>query len=1662
MLTHFSVAVDTACSSTLVALDMACAYLQRNQADGMLVAGASLFLDPGAILDRGAMGGAFSTSGRCHAFDAKADGYVKAEAINAVYLKRFDDALRDGDPIRAVIRGTAVNADGKTPTLTQPSSEAHAAAIRAAYKSAGISNLNDTGYLECHGTGTLTGDPLEIAGIASVFAATRTADKPLLIGSIKSNIGHSEPAAGLSGLLKAVMAVERGLIPGNPTFITPNPRIPFDASRVKASRTNVRWPKSTIRRASVNSYGFGGANAHAIVESVDSYMRDYQRRFISSYDVRAYSSLADVTDDGVHLEFDKASQLLVFSANDKDSLKQNIEAISNHLLNPSVNLKLSDIAYTMSERRSHHFHRAFIVTDTPEYLPGSEITGKKRAQAPRVGYIFTGQGAQWSQMGRQLLKTFSTARATVLALDKALQTLPDPPKWSLMSELSEKRDSVALRNPEFSQPLTTALQLAMLSVFEDWNIRPDAVVGHSSGEIAAAVSAGFLSPEEAIKVAYLRGLSAKKCPPEVPLTMLAVGLSEEDVAQYLGASVEIACYNSPKSLTLSGPYDTLERVRDEIQKDGHFARLLQVDLAYHSKYMDAIGDRYAKMLHEHCPESIRYGNGVTMYSSVTTQAMGHKQAIGPQYWQMNMVNPVRFSQAASLMLSGSEGVDFLIEVGPSNALAGPVLQITRAMFGDKPQVEYAPAAKRGPEPVLSMLHVAGKLWASGGDVSISKVNGYHNPSFIVDLPNYRWNRSYKYWFEPLPSMEWRHRKFITHDLLGTKTLSSTWGYPSWMKNLHLSDVSWLRGHEVGDRYIFPAAGYLTMVVEAAYQAAVVNLWSDEKKVEGFRYRFKDVKFLKALNIPETERTKLMTVFSPVYAALQQWYEFTVQNYSNDAWSTCCTGLIRVEDGSLPPLQQLDLLKPLRHPVSGLTSYDKMARNGFKYGPDFQRLKSYEWTWGATETRAIISLKSPESQYKQSSYPIHPVSLDSFFQLCGFPGSQIEDTWTEKSLPLPGGIDSLVVSARRDRDGDYIGHTAAKYIGSGSPQSANNYKMDGGIYDPVDGSPVLEIKGMKFDALEIAADRTLKHVYANTAWDAHVSLNSQEALAKLLQQPPSLGGPNHGSVESIKDVKIQDGEHESKDTSDNPRDTLQRILDLISHQKPILDVLEVNTEPDNQNCLWLKRGAATRKAFSTYLYTSSNSETVQSCKDSNLDMRNATFEVLDLTDGQNPLPGPKYDLAILNATNLSEDKVKTLLLNVKQAINEEGQLILQTTDQLLTHEVTEKSLTSIGFPRIKRFSTQSNASLVLAEAQTSIPSSHEISCVTFLDNGSQQSQDLRSALEQLGWQIQLHQGSTEAIVPKSTIVVLDEIYEVVSSQFNAQQWSMLQDLIQKECNLLWVTSGAQLDVKNPMLATTHGLLRVISNEEPHLHLVTLDIEDPSASTSADALDVCMKLLTEPGPRFKDETELVERQCIIYVPRVVADEPLNEAKAEDVRGRTPRDVDLRTPKTCIRLQAERIGAMDSIQWTEVSPEPLALEDDWIEVDIKAAGVNFKDIATILGIVLGDGKLLGGDAAGVISGMGPGVQGFKLGDRVLAMIPGSFANKLYLQYQFAYRIPDYMSFEEAATLPVVYLTAVYGILDLAKLKKNQRVLIHSATGGLGNAVIQICKYVGAEVSR
>lgn len=703
----------------------------------------------------------------------------------------------------------------------------------------------------------------------------------------------------MSGVLKAVLAVERGLIPGNPTFEIPNPKIDFVASKILASNTTASWPEAMIRRASVNSFGFGGSNAHAIVEHPHVLNPHHEEKGVTSYASSNDDIFVDEEDDV------QARQLLVFSANDDVSLRASVRELLRHLSDPAVKIDPVDLAYTLSQRRTRHFYQAYIVAQGSKFRESQVVYGKLR-ESLRIGLVFTGQGAQWPQMGRELLAHHLVARSTIDHLDETLQGMSDPPLWTLKQKLVDPRSSNHMRLPQYSQPLVTALQLALVAVLHDFGLDPTMVVGHSSGEIAVAVAAGFLSPEDGIKVAYLRGKAAKnsQAAQKFKLKMLAVGLGSEDTQQYLGlsSSITVACHNSPKSITLSGPVQNLENLQKIVKANGHFARLLMVDLAYHSPYMHGVAEDYRNLLIRNCPTLGTRHTSTNIQFFSTVEGRLRERPTDADYWVSNMVCPVLFEQGVSAMVKEG-GAEHLIEIGPSSALAGPINQIKQAIGQTSESFAYSATLVRGEGSTRPLFEVAGTLFFSGLDMNFAKVGGSQcpqsQPCVIIDLPNYQWNHFVKYWHESWASKDWRYRPFPLYDLLGTKVLNTAWSTPTFKRTLRLNEVPWIRDHMLGPNIIFPGSVYIAMAVKAVFQmekASGLEILGNVNGVEGASYHLRDVRLLRVLVLQENTNHHLFLSCYPGQGPAQTWRRFHISSLKDDSWTEHCVGFVRI---SLP-------------------------------------------------------------------------------------------------------------------------------------------------------------------------------------------------------------------------------------------------------------------------------------------------------------------------------------------------------------------------------------------------------------------------------------------------------------------------------------------------------------------------------------------------------------------------------------------------------------------------------------------------------------------------------------------------------------------------------------------------------------------------------------------
>ncbi|RYP85007.1 hypothetical protein DL769_001050 [Monosporascus sp. CRB-8-3] len=1377
---------------------------------------------------------------------------------------------------------------------------------------------------------------------------------------LKSNIGHSGPAAGISGLIKAVLAVERGVIPGNPTFDIPNPNIDFTAAKVMPSKAAISWPRGLVRRASVNSFGYGGSNVHAIVEHPSILLPDYEKKSTTSYAPESNDFWSDEAED-------EARRLLVFSANDEISLKAYIKKSIQHFFNPAVNIRSADLAYTLSQRRTRHFYRAYAVSSGRRFVEKDVVYGKL-GSSPRVGFVFTGQGAQWPQMARSLIQYFPVAKETIQYLDQTLRSMPEPPSWSLMSELTEARPAEHMRLPEFSQPLVTALQLSLLQVLQDWGVQPSMVVGHSSGEIAAAVAAGLLSQEDGIRVAYFRGKSASAIhiTEQNNLGMLAVGLGLKDVQHYLDLypKVRIACRNSPSSLTLSGQLQDLEGIQAAIKTDGQFARLLMVNLAYHSEYMDGIAAHYRTLLEKHCPGllSVRGSNNVHFYSTVHGGLWD--RVCDSSYWVANMVSPVLFEQGATSMIKDG-GADFLVEIGPSGALAGPINQITQLLSQEIASIQYTAALARNDDPAKPLYNLAGKLFVSGGNIDLMKVNGITSgpmPRVIVDLPNYQWTHSVKYWHESLSSKDWRYRPFPVHDLLGTKIL----------------DI------------VFPASAYIAMAVEAMYQTAKCTSMEQLggiRSISNASYRLRNISTLR-----------------------------------DDIWSEHCTGLNLVDIESVP---------------------------------------------GQRTSRARITQERPDTLAKESQYAIHPSVFDAFFQ-AGIPSLyQGHRTLIEKAL-VPQLIDEILINPCTTESSNAIAVTDSTFI-TGRPDKVENYMSNSHIYDGSSNSLIAKIQGLHYTDLNIPATKGASHTFMRLNWKPDISLLQKSDIQSIL-----------------------DSDYEATALSNRlslPRAAAYRVS-LLKHEMTSPSVLDLNMFGGDQRTSKVDEAVFKTQfpAVRRYVFTSTTPEHLLDVRGRARGVRGAEFRVYDIaSSGEAPFDlGAKFDLVILRTSSVDPREVETGLRKAREFLHPSGFLVVVQKTSLSDNmgsgprseganfaswqnEATDSLLRSAGLvARSQTLSEQNNFGDFLSVCLFSAMESYEQEAndisfaVVDWSGGSCECASLIKNLRELGWAGDLLEPSVA--VSQSVdipLLLLDDPKSPLLARVVERDWDDLRRIMVAGRKVLWLTSGSQMQVSSPSNSLIHGFARSLRDENSILDLRTLDVSSfTSAMAAESAVRVMRTLSGRESTLHAIESEYCERGGILHVSRILPDEKIISAAEETERGSELVETRLRENQKTLRMYCERPGSMESLHFNEVAEQDMPLEEGDVEVEIMAAGMNFKDVATTLGIVPENEHLLGLEGAGVITQVGSKVNIYRAGDRVLVHGKGSFANRNRVPHENVFLLPETLSFEEAATMSIAYFTAIFCLMEIAQVRRGRTVLIHSAAGGVGIASIQVCQYLGAEI--
>ncbi|MCP3102824.1 type I polyketide synthase [Myxococcus sp. K15C18031901] len=959
--------VDTACSSSAAALHLACLSLRNDESDLALVGGVSLSLSPLTMMFE-CENRMLAADGRCKTFDASADGFARGEGCGVVVLERLSDALARGDTILGLIRGSALNHDGRSSALMVPNGRAQERVIRTALESCGV-EPGQIGYVEAHGTGTVLGDPIEMEALRGVFGRGEARTSPLLVGSVKTNIGHLEAAAGIAGLFKVLLALRNEVIPPHLHLTRPNPNISWSELPVEVPTRPRPWPRGEQRRfAGLSSFGFSGTNVHFVIEEAPVVSRPAA-------------------------EHQRPVHLLSLSARTEDALDALVEAHEAAL--PEDAVSLGDWCFTANAGRSHFEHRAAVTGATSTELRAAlarlrevglrpAMEPRRGAERPRPVFLFTGQGTLRPGVGRELFETWPVFRE---ALQRCSEVLA-PLMGARLEDVLFGGDSAALlQDSRCAQPTLVAVEYALAELWASWGIRPGAVLGHSLGEYAAAVVAGVLPIEDALRLVVERGRLVQQAPGTgamlaVPAPLAAIA----PVLAHVSNVVSVAALNGPEELVLSGDAALLGDVAKALQELGITSKNLAVAHAFHSPLMDPVRAPF-----EACVAGVPLSvPRLTFISALEGMPVG-EALTRPSYWGRHLREPVRFADALEALRGQPHRT--CLEVGPAPVLSGLGLRT----MPDPEEWVWLPSLRPGMGETAQLIESLGRLYVRGFEVDWSAFDAPFGRR-TTSLPTYPFQRE-RFWIQAEPRNGARARTSraetgeVGHPLVGAPLPLAGSKEHRFTTVLDDHDPEFLSEHRVFGAVVLPAAVEVEMVLGAAH----VSSRSEHAWV------LSDMELERPLVLEDTPR-ELQTVLLP-----SEGHPMGFELHARDVGAG--DGWVRLARGCLEPCPEVEvrvdveteLLAHCTPPRPAESFYALMARHGLEYGPSFQLIETLRF-----EARGCVAqVRLPDHHViGMEAYRLHPLILDACFQVTAALFMEATDVAVEHRQRVPVAIRRL--------------------------------------------------------------------------------------------------------------------------------------------------------------------------------------------------------------------------------------------------------------------------------------------------------------------------------------------------------------------------------------------------------------------------------------------------------------------------------------------------------------------------------------------------------------------------------------------------------------------------------------------------------------------------------
>jgi acyl transferase domain-containing protein/NADPH:quinone reductase-like Zn-dependent oxidoreductase/NADP-dependent 3-hydroxy acid dehydrogenase YdfG/acyl carrier protein len=974
-----SLSVDTACSSSLVAVHMACESLRRHECHIAIAGGVNMMLSPfnHIIFSRANM---LAPDGRCKTFDEAADGYVRSEGAGVLVLRPLSEALRNQDRILALIRGGAVNHAGQSGGLTVPNGPSQRDVVWQALLRSGV-DPGEVGYVEAHGTGTALGDPIELNALGEVFREGRDGTCPLLVGSVKTNVGHLESAAGVCGVIKTILQLQNQAIAPHLHLRQPSSRINWDQWPVQIPSTLVPWTRSSKRKriAGVSSFGFSGTNAHLVLEEAPppEPEPDSARRA-------------------------QSVQLVTFSAKSEDALNQ-VEESYRAFLRSNPDCDIPDFCFSANAGRSHFAYRKALVAsgadDLRQKLQSSQTAtsqdGVFRSRSvdnnpAHVAFLFTGQGSQYPEMGKELFENRPQFRKRMGDCDTILRREAG---WSLLELLYSVQNHFLVDQTEYAQPLLFSLEYSLSALWQSWGITPSLMMGHSVGEYVAACVAGVFSLEDGLRLVSARGKLMQSLPANGG--MMAISASEEQVRSVIAShesEIAIAAINGPNHVVLSGALDKLRHLNARFASEGVPTKMLNVSHAFHSPLMEPIVEQFAEVA-----QSVAYATPqLEVVSNLTGKVAGNEVA-SADYWVQHVSRPVRFSEGMRQLRE--LGCDIFLELGPKPTLISLGRRYLPA------DITWLASLKPGQNDSEQMLESLAELYVHGLTIDWRTLDGGLSRRNI-SLPTYPFQRQ-SYWFAPhvLQTKIARHGTTPLHPLLGRRMPEQPDGDEAvFVSRLSEDSPGYLAHHRLFGRMVFPASGYVELALAAGLS------------VTGRCPAVKKLLIREPLQMRPGIPVQVKTVLERKQSGAHQVKIFSQDEDGDEnltEWRFHAQATLEASSQRLGVADDLDSL--LQDPLATLEAevyYQQIRGLGLDYGPGFQSIRELRFCEGRALGRLVLPTAASE---EAAEFSAHPVLIDGAFQLIGSALGDFSGHTSGHTIYLPTQIDSFVVRHQLGRE-----------------------------------------------------------------------------------------------------------------------------------------------------------------------------------------------------------------------------------------------------------------------------------------------------------------------------------------------------------------------------------------------------------------------------------------------------------------------------------------------------------------------------------------------------------------------------------------------------------------------------------------------------------------------